>query len=236
MSTRDRQTNDGLLQDLLKRVGIRGFIYGPLDRRISIRGTIETIFKKPAPYASWWSCFGGIAFFLFLLQAATGIGLMFYYVPADPEAHRTILYITGQAPFGWFVRTIHHWAGIGMMAAVSIHVLRVFIKGAYQKPRDLNWVVGTGLFFLTAAFVLTGDLLPWTQSAYLSAVWWTDLAGSLPVIGNQILLFLRGGENVSGSTVTRFYLFHVFGLPGLTALFMIIHFAIIRKLGISEPL
>jgi quinol-cytochrome oxidoreductase complex cytochrome b subunit len=123
-----------------------------------------------------------------------------------------------------------------MMIAVSIHVLRVFIKEAYQKPRDLNWVVGSGLFFLTAAFILTGDLLPWTQSAYLSAVWWTDLAGSFPVIGHQILLFLRGGENVTGSTVTRFYVFHIFALPALTVIFMIIHFAIIRKLGLAEPL
>ena len=236
MRDRDRRPEAGLLNTLLEWVGIRGFIYGPLERRISVRGALEAALKKPIPHVSWWSCFGGIAFFLFLVQAATGIGLMFFYIPADPEAHRTIIYLAGQAPFGWFFRTIHHWSGIGMMFAVTIHVLRVFVKGAYQKPRDLNWVVGSVLFFLTAGFFLTGDLLPWTQSAYWSAVWWTDLVGSFPIIGHQIELFLRGSENVTGSTVTRFYVFHVFLLPGLTILFMFIHFAIVRKLGISEPL
>jgi quinol-cytochrome oxidoreductase complex cytochrome b subunit len=236
MRGRDRRQDGGLLKDLLELVGIRGFIYGPLERRISVKGALEAALKKPIPHVSWWSCFGGIAFLLFLILAATGILLMFFYIPADPEAHRTILYLAGQAPFGWFFRTIHHWAAIGMMLAVSIHVLRVFVKGAYQRPRDLNWVIGSVLFFLTAGFILTGDLLPWTRSAYWSAVWWTDLVGNFPVIGHQIMLFLRGGENVTGSTITRFYVFHVFGLPALSTLFMIIHFAIVRKLGISEPL
>jgi len=236
MSSRDRRPDGSLLKDLLEWIGIRGFIYGPLERRISVKGVLEAALKKPIPYTSWWSCFGGIAFLLFLIQAATGILLMFFYIPADPEAHRTILYLAGQAPFGWFFRTIHYWAGIGMMLAVSVHVLRVFIKGAYQRPRDLNWVIGSVLFFLTAGFILTGDLLPWTRSAYWSAVWWTDFVSQFPIIGHQIMLFLRGGENVTGSTITRFYVFHVFGLPSLMILFMVVHFAIVRKLGISEPL
>ena len=236
MNINGRKPPEGLLRILLNWIGIRGFIYGPLEKRISVIGALEAALKKPVPHVSWWACFGGIAFLLFLVQAATGMLLMFFYIPADPEAHRTIIYLAGRAPFGWFFRTIHHWAGIGMMLAVSIHVLRVFVKGAYQKPRDLNWVTGSVLFFLTAGFILTGDLLPWTQSAYWSAVWWTDFAGSFPLIGHQIELFLRGGENVTGSTLTRFYVFHVFVLPGFLTLFMVIHFAIVRKLGISEPL
>jgi len=236
MRSRERRTNGGFLDGLMERFGIRGTISGPLERRVSARGALEAALKKPIPRVSWWSSFGGIALFLFLVQAATGILLMFYYIPSDPEAHRTILYITGRAPFGWFFRTIHHWAGVGMVITVSIHVLRVFMKGAYQRPRDLNWLVGSVLFFLTAGFILTGDLLPWTQSAYWSAVWWTDLVGSFPVIGHQFQLFLRGGENITGSTVTRFYVFHVFGLPVLTTLFMAVHFTIVAKLGLSEPM
>jgi len=232
---RERRKNGGFLEGLLKRFGVRANPSVPPDRRISAGGALETALKKPLPRVSWWSCFGAIAFFLFLVQAATGILLMFFYIPSDPEAHRTILYITGQAPFGWFFRTIHHWAGIGIVIAVSGHVLRVFVKGAYQEPRDLNWLVGCVLFFLTAGFVLTGDLLPWTQSGYWSAVWWTDLVGHFPVIGHQIQLFLRGGENVTGSTITRFYVLHVFGLPVLTTLFLVIHFTLVGKLGLAEP-
>jgi len=236
VSTRDHRPDKNLVSDILEWIGVRGFIYGPLDRRISIKSALEAALKRPIPHVSWWCCFGGIAFLLFLIQAVTGILLMFFYIPADPEAHRTILYLAGKAPFGWFFRTIHYWSGIGMMLAVSIHVIRVFVKGAYQKPRDLNWIIGSVLFFLTAGFLLTGDLLPWTQSAYWSAVWWTDLVGSFPVVGHQFMLFLRGGENVTGTTVTRFYVFHILLLPGLLTLFMIGHFAIVRKLGISEPL
>jgi quinol-cytochrome oxidoreductase complex cytochrome b subunit len=236
MSSRDRRANGGLLTYLLDRVGIQGFISRPQEGRISARGALEAAFTKPIPHTSWWSCFGGIAFFLFLIQAVTGLLLMFFYIPADPEAHRTILYLSGLAPFGWFFRTTHHWAGIGMMLVISIHVLRVFVKGAYQRPRDLNWILGCVLFFLTAGFILTGDLLPWTRSAYWSAVWWTDLVGNFPVVGHQIMFFLRGGENITGSTITRFYVFHVFLLPTFTTLLMIVHFAIARKLGISEPL
>ena len=224
------------MKDLLERIGIHGITYGPLDRRISARGALETLLRKPVPHTSWWSCFGGIALLLFLIQVGTGILLMFFYIPADPEAHITTLYVAGEAPFGWFFRIIHHWSGIGMMMAITIHVLRVFVRGAYQRPRDLNWIVGCFLFFLTAGFILTGDLLPWTQPAYWSAVWWTDLVGHFPIIGHQIMLFLRGGENITASTVTRFYVVHVFLLPVLTVVFMIIHFAIVRKLGISEPL
>ena len=236
MIHREQRPEVGSKRKAPRWFGIRRFLNGPLDRRLSVKAALEAAMKRPVPHISWWSCFGGIAFFLFLIQAATGILLMFYYIPSDPEAHITVLYLGGQAPFGWFFRTIHYWSGIGMMFAITIHVLRVFVKGAYQSPRDLNWVVGSVLFFLTAGFILTGDLLPWTQSAYWSAVWWTDLVGKFPIVGHQVMLFLRGGENITGSTVTRFYMFHVFLLPVLSILFMAVHFVIVRKLGISEPL
>lgn len=236
MSSRERSHHKGSSRSTRDLFGLRGFLFGSADSRASMKGAWEATLRRPVAHSGWSSCFGGIALFLFLIQAATGILLMFFYIPADPEAYRSTLYMAGQAPFGWFFRIIHHWAGIAMMLAVSLHVLRVLFKGAYQDPRDLNWIVGSALFFLTAGFVLTGDLLPWTRSAYWSAEWWTSLVGSFPLIGHQIMLFLRGGENVTGSTVTRFYVFHVFVLPALSTLFMVLHFAMVRKLGISEPL
>jgi quinol-cytochrome oxidoreductase complex cytochrome b subunit len=192
--------------------------------------------KRPIPNISWWGCFGGIAFAMFIVQVVSGVLLMFFYVPADPDAYRSILYLSGPAPFGWFIRTIHYWAGTIMLVAITIHVLRVFITGAYQKPRDLNWIIGSALFIFTAGFFLTGSILPWTQSAYWSAVYWTDLAGSFPLVGNQLKLFLRGGEHVNGASLIRFYVLHVFILPALITGFMTAHFAMVRKLGISEPL
>lgn len=236
MTPRHRQPEGPLSGSLLDRLRFRPSTGDTPDRKFLVRGNLGALLRKPVPHISWWSCFGGIAFFLFLVQVATGILLMFFYIPADPEAHLTILYLGGEAPYGWFFRTIHYWSGMGMLTAISLHVIRVFVKGAYQKPRDLNWVVGCGLFFLTVGFTLTGDLLPWTESAYWSAVWWTDLVGRFPIVGHQLMLFLRGGESITGSTITRFYVYHVFLLPTLSALFMIIHFAMVRKQGLSEPL
>ncbi|MDF1536303.1 MAG: cytochrome b N-terminal domain-containing protein [bacterium] len=236
MSGRDERQGQSLLRDLLDWIGIRGLIYGPLDRRLSLRQTIEKALGRPIPYIPWWGCFGGLAFALFIVQVLSGLLLMFFYVPADPDAHRSILYLSGPAPYGWLFRTVHYWAGTLMLAAIIVHSLRVFVTGAYQKPRDLNWVIGSALLLFTAGFFLTGSILPWTRSAYWSAVYWTDLVGTLPLAGNQIKLFLRGGEQVNGASLTRFYVFHVFILPAVTTVFMTAHFAIVRKLGISEPL
>ncbi len=236
MKNRDRTNGGGFWDDFLEWIGERGLLSGQPDKKPVSRGTLETALKKPVLQVSWWACFGGIAFFLFLVQVLTGVLLMFFYVPQDPGAHRTVLFMSGEAPYGWFFRTIHSWAGVGMMVSLTIHVLRVLVKGAYRNPRDLNWVVGCLLFLFTAGFLLTGDLLPWTQSAYWSAVWWTDLVGHMPLLGRQLMLFLRGGEHVTGSTLARFYVFHVVLLPALSMVFMVLHFAIVRKLGPSEPL
>lgn len=236
MSPRSQTPEGTVPKNFFERLKSGSHPEGNADWTHAIHERVESLLRKPVPHISWWSCFGGIAFFLFLVQVATGILLMFFYIPADPEAHITILFLGGEVPYGWFFRTIHYWSGMGMLVALSVHVMRVFVKGAYQRPRHLNWVIGCALFFLTAGFTLTGDLLPWTESAYWSAVWWTGLVDHFPVIGHQLMLFLRGGEKITGLTITRFYFFHVFLLPSLSVLFMVIHFAIVRKQGISEPL
>ncbi|UCF31051.1 MAG: cytochrome b N-terminal domain-containing protein [bacterium] len=233
---RDRRESKGILHDFLEWVGLLGFIYGPLDRRLSVRDALEKALSRPIPHISWWGCFGGISLFLFLVQIGTGVVLMFFYVPTDPEAYHSIRYLNGTAPFGWLVRSTHHWSGNGMIFALFIHVIRVFVTGAYQRPRDLNWMVGMALFLFTLSFALTGYLLPWSQTAFWTTVFWTDMIGQIPIVGQWLLVLIRGGELVSGATLTRFYAMHVAVLPILTIVFMAIHFAIIRRLGIKEPL
>ncbi|UCG38497.1 MAG: cytochrome b N-terminal domain-containing protein [bacterium] len=236
MSAREHRQDRSLLKDLLDWVGVRGLLYGPIESRLSVRGAMEAALRRPVPHVSWWGCFGGITFLLFLIQVFTGVLLMFFYAPSASEAHDSILYLAGEAPFGWFFRTLHHWSGTVMVPVLTVHVLRVLFTGAYQKPRDLNWIAGSFLFLFAVGFLLTGHILPWTDSSFWSAAYWTDLVGSLPVIGHQLMLFLRGGEHVTGATLTRFYVFHVFVLPALTTFFLVIHFAMVRKLGIVEPL
>ncbi len=226
----------GILHGFLEWIGLLGLIYGPLDRRLSVKEALEKALKRPIPHISWWGCFGGIAFFLFLVQIGTGVILMFFYVPTDPEAYHSIHYLSGTAPFGWLIRSTHHWSGNGMVFALFVHVIRVFVTGAYQRPRDLNWIVGMVLFLLTISFTLTGYLLPWSQTAYWTTVLWTDMIGQVPLVGPWLLALIRGGETISGVTLTRFYALHVAVLPVLTIVFMAFHFTIVRKLGILEPL
>lgn len=233
---RERDTDKGILHEFLDWVGLLGFIYGPLDRRLAVGEALGQAMKRPVPRVSWWGCFGGISLFLFLIQVATGITLMFFYVPTEPGAFASIRYLSGDAPYGWLIRTTHHWAGNGLLVALFIHVVRVFVTGAYQRPRDLNWVIGCSLFLFVFAFILTGHLLPWSQSAYWTAVYWTGLVGRLPLVGPWAMVLIRGGDQITGTTLTRFYALHVAVLPILSALFMAMHFVIIRKLGISEPL
>jgi quinol-cytochrome oxidoreductase complex cytochrome b subunit len=226
----------GILIEFLEWAGLFGFIYGPLDRRLSVREAFDRAQHRLVPRVSWWGCFGGISFFLFLLLAGTGVLLMFFYVPSDPQAYMSIRLLVGAVPFGWMLRAIHHWAAHLILVSLMLHSVRVFYTGAYRKPRDLNWVIGGGLFFIVVCFFLTGNLLPWNQSAYWTAVYWTEVMGKLPIIGQWSMNFLRGGHTVTGATLTRFYAFHVAILPAACTFLIFIHFVIIRKLGISEPL
>ena len=209
-----------------------------VDERYELSPALSKIAAKPVPRFAmkWWYCLGGITAFLFVVQGITGIMLAFYYKPAASEAYNSILYIENQVRFGAAIRMIHHWAANGMIVMCLAHMARVFIMGAYKKPRELNWVSGVLLLFLTLLFGFTGYLLPWDQRAYWATTVGTDIGGALPAIGNLILVFLRVGWDVSEATLGRFYGLHIIVTPLLTVLFMGAHFMMIRKLGVQRPL
>jgi quinol-cytochrome oxidoreductase complex cytochrome b subunit len=116
------------------------------------------------------------------------------------------------------------------------HMLRVFIMGAYKKPRELNWVSGVTLLVLTLAFGFTGYLLPWDQRAFWATTVGTEIAASIPVIGQLALVFLRVGWDVADLTLSRFYGLHIIIVPLATVAFMLVHFMMVRRLGIKQPL
>jgi hypothetical protein len=209
-----------------------------LDRRYEISPVLSQILNKPVPkYAlHWWYCLGGITAFLFITQAVTGIMLAFYYKPVPESAYASIQYIEQEVRFGAAIRAVHHWAANGMIVLCIAHMLRVFIMGAYKKPRELNWVSGVVLLILTLAFGFTGYLLPWDQRAFWATTVGSEIAGAIPIIGNLALLFLRVGWDVTGETLGRFYALHIIVLPILTLLMMGAHFLMIRRLGIAKPL
>lgn len=214
-----------------------GAVYGSLDRRLDIDEAVRKQLYKPVPaHVNWTGCFGGITLFLFMIQVATGILLTLYYRPAPEAAYESVRHITNDVGFGWLVRGIHHWAATVMVATVFIHTLRVFFTGAYKPPRELNWVVGTILLFIVMGFAFTGYLLPWDQLSYWATTVGTEIAGAVPLVGKYLLLVLRGGAEISGETLTRFYAFHVIILPFVALFLMGLHFLMIRRQGISGPL
>jgi hypothetical protein len=209
-----------------------------VEERFQIAEPLSKILKKPVhSYARyWWYCLGGITAFLFIIQGLTGIMLAFYYKPTAADAYNSILYIENTVRFGAAIRMIHHWSANGMIVMCIAHMLRVFIMGAFKPPRELNWVSGVLLLILTLAFGFTGYLLPWDQRAFWATTVGTQIAGAVPAIGNLALVILRVGWNVGEATLGRFYALHIIVIPLATVAFMLLHFMMVRKLGVKKPL
>jgi quinol-cytochrome oxidoreductase complex cytochrome b subunit len=214
---------------------------GPLAwiiHRLGLVDTMEDQYNRIVPRhaTNYVYCFGGIAFVLFVILAITGILLAVYYQPTPDEAYSSVLKISTQVQFGWWVRSIHKWAAGGMVLLVLLHTLRVFFTGAYKAPRELNWLTGVLLLVITMGFGFTGYLLPWDQKAYWATKVGTDIAGSVPLLGHFLLVSLRGGEQISAATLGRFYDLHVLVLPAIIIILLLGHFWMIRRHGISGRL
>ncbi|MCZ7402472.1 MAG: cytochrome b N-terminal domain-containing protein [Candidatus Methanoperedens sp.] len=214
-------------------------IYKWLDDRFKLRDLLPPIVKHPAPEYAVTNplyCLGGIAFLCFLILVGTGIFLAMYYKPTPLEAYKSVENIMTAVPMGSLVRSIHHWAANTMIAAVMLHMMRIYFMGAYKKPRELNWVVGVTLLLITTTFGFSGYLLPWDQLSFWATKIGTGIAGSLPIIGQYISLLLMGGSDIGNETMTRFFAIHVLILPATIAILLGLHFAMIRIQGISGRL
>jgi quinol-cytochrome oxidoreductase complex cytochrome b subunit len=209
-----------------------------LDERFDLSEPLEKFLRKPVPKHAirWYFCLGGITFFLFVVQGITGILLSLYYRPTPEHAYESILFIMNNVRFGWLVRSIHSWSASLMVATCIGHMVRVYVTGSYKNPRELNWVVGMMLGILTLGFGFTGYLLPWDQRAFWGSTVGSEILGTVPWVGKTLLALLRGGQDVTGLTLVRFYGGHVLVLPSLMLIFLVLHFIIVRRQGISGPL
>ena len=179
---------------------------------------------------------GLVSFFLFLILVVTGILLMFYYVPATTQAYDRMLDLRGSVAFGIFLRNMHRWSAHGMVAVVFLHLCRVFLTGAYKRPREFNWVLGVLMLLVTLFLSFTGYLLPWDQLAFWAITVGTSIAGYAPLVGQQIKFLLLGDATVGQEALLRFYVLHVAVLPALLTLLIAVHFWRIRKDGgLSRP-
>ncbi|MCJ7459604.1 MAG: cytochrome b N-terminal domain-containing protein [candidate division Zixibacteria bacterium] len=212
-------------------------IYGELDQRLDVKEGLQKLLKKPVPKRlNFLYCFGGMTFLLFVIQVVTGILLAIYYKPSAADAYTSVKFITNTVPLGWLIRQIHAWGANLMIITVLIHMGRVYFHGAFKNPRELNWMVGVVLLALTMGFGFTGYLLPWDQKSFWGTTIGTEVAGGVPLIGSYLLVLLRGSQNVTGDTLTRFYSVHVLILPWITAMFLAVHFAMIKRQGVAKPL
>ena len=213
-------------------------VYQWIDERAGMHHYIKReILDKPVPKGLNLSfCFGGITFFLFLMLAASGYFMTIYYVPSPNQAYQTVDYITHEVSLGYVVRGVHYWAANLMIVTTLLHMIRVFIYGAYKKPRELNWITGVLLLLLVLAFGFTGYLLPWDQKAFWATNVGTSIVGTVPFVGEYVMKIVRGGTELGALTLLRFYSLHVIFLPMVSAILLLGHFFMIRKHGVSTPL
>jgi cytochrome b6 len=208
-----------------------------LDARVGLADVAYLARKKQVPVHrhTVWYYFGGMTLFLFGVQVVTGILLLLYYRPSAEEAYESIQFLMTEVEFGWLVRSVHAWSANLMVFTAFVHLFSVLLLQAYRPPRELTWLSGVALLALALAFGFTGYLLPWNELAYFATKVGTEITGAVPLAGAFLVRLLRGGDEVTGATLTRFYGVHVAILPALTTLLLGLHLFLVQKHGMSVP-
>ncbi len=205
-----------------------------LDERLGWRRVWETLFLRKIPKVNWLYTLGSATLFVAVNQIVTGILLTIYYVPTPDQAHDTVQFITTQVPAGWLIRGLHHYGASAMVILAVLHMLRVIYHGAYKYPREITWFSGVALLLVVLGFGFTGYLLPWDQKAFWATTVGTRIAEVAPVVGEWVLLLMRGGQELTGVTLARFYGVHVWALPAALILILSFHIYLVFRIGISS--
>ena len=206
------------------------------DRRLQLAAPIREVSEHPVPRntASWWYVFGSAALTVFVLQLVTGILLAMIYVPSAGEAWSSLQSLNHDVTLGWFIRALHGWGSNFMVAVVLIHMVQVFLFGAYKFPRELTWIVGVFLLLMTLGMAFSGQVLRFDQDAYWGLGIGASIASRVPVIGPLAVKLMLGGPIIAGATLSRFFALHVFVIPGMLIGFVCLHLLMVLKLGINE--
>jgi ubiquinol-cytochrome c reductase cytochrome b subunit len=207
-----------------------------LNQRLQLEAPIRDIAEHTIPRrsASWWYVFGSGAFSVFILQIVTGTLLAFVYVPSAGEAWNSLQALNHQVALGWFIRAVHGWGSNFMVAIVLIHMVQVFLFGAYKFPRELTWLVGVCLLLMTLGMAFSGQVLRFDQDAYWGLGIGASIASRTPVLGPYLVKLILGGPIIAGATLSRFFALHVFFIPGLLIAFVSLHLYLVLKLGIND--
>jgi ubiquinol-cytochrome c reductase cytochrome b subunit len=206
------------------------------DERLQLGKPMMETMAHPVPRqtASWFYVFGSAALTVFGLQVVTGILLAILYVPSAGEAWNSLQVLNHEVSAGWFIRALHGWGSNFMLAIILIHMVQVFLFGAYKFPRELTWIAGVLLLLVTLGMAFTGQVLRFDQDAYWGLGIGASIASRVPFIGPVLVKLLLGGPIIGGATLSRFFALHVFVVPGLLIAFVGLHLLLVLKLGINE--
>lgn len=216
---------------------MRARVIAWLEPRIGLSRLRALAAHKTVPIHRWsaFYFFGGMALFFLGVQVVTGVLLALYYRPGADSAFESVELVMTTVPFGWLVRSVHAWSANLMVFCCFAHLGSVFFLKSYRAPRELTWLSGVLLLFITLGFGFSGYLLPWNRLSFYATQVGTDIAGTVPVIGHWLLRFLRGGDRVTGATLARFYGWHVCVLPAILIGLLGAHLALVQVHGMSVP-
>jgi ubiquinol-cytochrome c reductase cytochrome b subunit len=206
------------------------------DRRLQLAAPIREAAEHRIPRntSSWWYVFGSAALTVFILQIVTGILLALIYVPSAGEAWSSLQALNHDVALGWFIRAMHGWGSNFMVAIVLIHMVQVFLFGAYKFPRELTWIIGVFLLLMTLGMAFSGQVLRFDEDAYWGLGIGASIASRVPILGPSIVKLMLGGPIIGGATLSRFFALHVFVIPGLLIGFVGLHLLMVLTLGIND--
>jgi len=190
--------------------------------------------RIPFSSSSWWYVFGSATLLCLIIQLVTGVCLALVYVPSPDQAYASLEYLDYEQPLGWYLRGLHYWGSNFMVALVTIHLVQIFLFGAYKYPRELTWMVGSALFLATIGMAFTGQTMRFDQDAYWGVEIIVSILGRLPLVGEAATHLLQGGPIVGAETLSRFFTLHVFVIPATLIGLLVIHIRLVLVLGISE--
>jgi ubiquinol-cytochrome c reductase cytochrome b subunit len=207
-----------------------------LDQRTGVQSLLHEALDEPIPGGARWAyIFGSGLLYLFFSQVVTGIFLALYYVPSSDHAHTTVSYISKVVSSGLFLRSIHAYGATAIVIVLFLHISQTLLYGSYKGRRELLWLSGCFLLALMLGMAFTGYLLPWDQKAYFASAVGTNIISEVPLIGSSLQRLLRGSSQMGTLTLSRFYVLHVFILPGLLIGFIATHVFLFRKAGAAGP-
>lgn len=217
--------------------GAWGNFMGWLDERFPATETFEYHMSKyyaPKNF-NFWYYFGVLSMVVLVIQLLSGIWLTMNYVPSGSGAFASVEYIMRDVEYGWLLRYMHSTGASAFFVVVYLHMFRAMLYGSYRKPRELVWLIGMGIFILLMAEGFFGYLLPWGNMSYWAAQVIVSLAGAIPVIGPDLMEWVRGDYLVSEITLNRFFALHVVAVPLMLVMLVFVHLVALHHVGSNNP-